>query len=48
MDRDDIWRAEPPPREIRSELMAGIAGLVVIAAAILLLLEIAIGWHLAG
>ncbi len=48
MDRHDIWRAEPPAREIRGELLAGVAGLLVIAAAILLLIEIAIGWHLAN
>lgn len=48
MDRNDIWRTAPREGDIWGELLSGLAGLLVVAAAILLLLEIVVGWHLTG
>ncbi|WP_448581673.1 hypothetical protein [Thermaurantiacus sp.] len=44
----EIWPAEPQEEGIAGEMMAGAAGLGVVAIAMLFLLDLALGWHLAS
>ncbi len=43
-----IGRAEPVREDLAAELVAGAGGLAVIALGMLFLLDLALGWHLAG
>jgi hypothetical protein len=48
MDKDiwGGWSAEPAGGDMAAELLAGVAGLGVVALAVLFLLDLALGWHL--
>lgn len=41
----EVWPAEPVREDMRAELLAGVAGLAVVALAMLFLLDLVLGWH---
>lgn len=52
MDERDVWRAagarRNPGDDMAAELLAGAAGLAILATAMLSFLSVVLGWHLAG
>lgn len=50
MDEDiwDVGRIGPAREDMAAELLAGATGLAVVSLGMLFLLDLALGWHLAG
>ncbi len=48
MDDHDVWSVRPARDDMVTELFAGVAGFACVALAMLFLLDLALGWHIAG